>query len=375
MMKREQEELGTQTKKLTRDVAKLETALQIRQEEMRDMNSRAEILERRILEGLVNQARSVKPPKPLSKKKISPAERDASMNLKRVPSVASTVTARTSVKDTSSTIGNAVGMALKKRTALGNHVKATSTPRSSAVDRRILSTSHVTGNRARNTPEMALVLAPAPKSTVFTNLKRSHSVKSNPSSYLNGRKASWNGVPSDLTDKENNPQDLGCSDDDIGSDDDTERRTSYGTSVMYSDSLVYGTGSSLSRRSASCASSIVGTINGQADSIAEEDEEDEVFEDPQTAMILHNAPPNTVNPVNDGQDNSMSMTTFDGLETPSVIVEGLSGLRPPPVITEQGLKYHGSDSGLGTEPLTAGADDRRGEAQEYFDMTKQELKT
>jgi hypothetical protein len=374
-MRREQEGLSNQTKRLTRDVAKLETALNIRQVEMRDMNARAEILERRILEGLVNQARSVKPPRNL-KKKISPAERDASMSLKRVPSAASTVKAKISVKDTSSTIGSAVGMALKKRTALGNHVKASSTPRTSAVDRRILSTSHVTGNRGRNTPEMALVLAPVPKSTGFASLKRSQSVKSNPSSYLNGRKASWNGVPSDLTDKENysqNPDDSGS--DDAGSDADTERRTSYGTSVMYSDSLAYGTASSLSGRSASCASSIVGTINGQADSIAEEDEENEVYEDHETAMVLHNGPGDEANPVNAGQDNSMSLTTFEGLETPGFMVEALSDLQPPPIMTEQGLKYHGSDSGLGTEPLTAGSEDRRGEAQEYFDMTAQEVQT
>ncbi|KIV79682.1 hypothetical protein PV11_07229 [Exophiala sideris] len=372
-LKREQEELSGQTKRLTREVAKLETALQFRQEEIRDMNARAEVLERRVLEGLVNQARSVRPPKPMTKTKISPSERDASMNLKRVPSQASTATAQTSIRSGTSAIGSAVGMALKKRGPLTSNVRVSTTPRTSAVDRRILSTSHVTGNRGRNTPDMALMLAPVPKSTGLVSLKRSHSVKSNPSSYLNGRNASWNVVSSEVTDKENLSvhEDSG---DEYGSDASTERRTSMGTSLMYTDSMTYGTGSSLSshsRRSGSCASSIAGMIDGQADSIAEEDEEqeqeEETGEDTETAMVLHDMP-TEADPVNAGQDNTMALTTFDGLETP------MSDLQPPPVLTGQKLKYHhGSDSGLGTEPLTAGTEQVLGEAQEYFQMTAQDM--
>jgi hypothetical protein len=374
-MRREQDDLINQTKRLTRDVAKLETALNIRQDEMREMNARAEILERRILEGLVNHARSSKTPRPKPRPKVSPAERDASMNLKRVPSSTSTVTRRTSLKGGSSAIGSAVGVALKKRNPLGTNAKAITTPRTSTVDRRILSTSHVTGNRGRNAADMALVLAPIPKSTGLVSLKRSHSVKSNPSSYLNGRKASWNGVPSDLTDKENYTEEHDDSMDDGESDVSTERRTSYGTSVMYSDSMTYGTGSSLSghsRRSTSCASSIVGTVNGQTDMIAEEDEDIEE-EDPNTAVVLHTGPEQSQ--VNAGQDNSMGMTAMDDFAAAQVVVDGLSDLQPPPLITEEGLKYHGSDSGLGTEPLTAATDDRRGEAQEYFEMTAQDMQT
>lgn len=374
-MRREQDDLINQTKRLTRDVAKLETALNIRQDEMREMNARAEILERRILEGLVNHARSSKPSRPTPRPKVSPAERDASMNLKRVPSSTSTVTRRTSLKGGNSTIGSAVSVALKKRNPLGTNAKAVTTPRTSTVDRRILSTSHVTGNRGRNAADMALVLAPIPKSTGLVSLKRSHSVKSNPSSYLNGRKASWNGAPSDLTDKENYTEEHDDSIDDGESDVSTERRTSYGTSVMYSDSMTYGTGSSLSghsRRSTSCASSIVGTVNGHTDVIAEEDEDPEE-DDPNTAVVLHSGAEQSQ--VNAGQDNSMGMTTMDDLDIAQVVVDGLSDLQPPPLITEDGLKYHGSDSGLGTEPMTASTDDRRGEAQEYFEMTAQDMQT
>lgn len=375
-LRREQEDLRNQTKKLTRDVGKLETALNIRQEEMRDMNARAEMLERRILEGLVNQARTARAPRAPArdpiKSKMTAAERDASMNLRRVASNASTVTRRSSLKSGGTNIGTAVGMALKKRAPLGGNPKAITTPRTSAVDRRILSTSHVTGNRGRNAADLSLVLAPVPKSTGLVSLKRSHSVKSNPSSYANGRKASWNGVPSELTDKENVHRVLHESGEESESDGGTERRTSYGTSIMYSDSMTYGTGSSISsrsRRSTSGASSIIGTVNGQSDMIAEEDEEgeDEVA-DEQTAMVLHNGGGGGGG-VNGPQDNSC-----DEVEIAHAVVDGLSILEPPPLITEQGLKYsHDSDSGLGTEPLTAGTDERRGEAQEYFEMTAQEL--
>jgi len=299
--------------------------------------------------------------------------------LKRVPSTTSTATARTSIKGGSSLIGNAVGTALKKRTPLTSNVKVSSTPRTSAIDRRILSTSHVTGNRGRNTPDMALMLAPVPKSTGLVSLKRSQSVKSNPSSYLNGRKASWNGVPTELTDKENFAERDDESGDEHDSDAGTERRSSYGTSYMYTDSMTYGTGSRLSRdsrrsTSTSCDSSVVGTLNGQTESILEEDEEPEEEDATETGLVLHDGPPANADVVNGGQDNSMAMTFMDGLETPQIEVDMMSDLMPPPVITDAGLKYHGSDSGLGTEPLTAGTD-AHGEAFEYFKMTQQDMQT
>ena len=52
-------------------------------------------------------------------------------------------------------------------------------------------------------------------------------------------------------------------------------------------------------------------------------------------------------------------------------------LAPPPIFTDQGMKYegsdiHGSDSGLGTEPPTATDERPLGEAAEYFAMTQAE---
>ncbi|ETN41451.1 uncharacterized protein HMPREF1541_03387 [Cyphellophora europaea CBS 101466] len=405
-LRKEHEELSSQTKRLTRDVAKLETALGIRQEEMRDMNNRAETLERRIFEGLMNHARTIRAGKPAHAKKISPQERDASMSLKRVPSSASsTVTTRAPPKEPP-TIGSAVGMTLKKRTPLGSGANSIS-GRQSNVDRRILSTSHVTG---RSTPDRgALVLAPAPKaSSGFIGLKRSQSVKSNPSMYAGSRKPSWNGVMTTTADKENHgdlAEEAMMSGDDDLSDSGTERRTSIasGTSYMYTDSLAYGTGSEVStstsgRRTTSYASSIGGTINGQTESIAEEDEEDaEAGQSAAEEAALTLAEPQ--DNIQAGKDNSMALTTLDGVmdephhpntfdavdfanneaqaaanhdEDAALALE----LAPPPTFTENaGMKYggsdiHGSDSGLGTEPPTATEERPHGEAEEYFAMSK-----
>ena len=382
-LRREHEQLMGDTKRLTREVAKLETALNIRTEEMRDMNAKAESLERRILEGVMNHARSVHISKPSKKTRITPAERDASMSLKRVPSSASTVTTKTSVNN-GSTIGSAVGMALKKRTPLSSGQSTVSSRAS--VDRRILSTSNVSGNRGRDPPQRALMLAPAPNSTGLVNLKRSHSVKSNPSSYYGGRKASWTGNAPSVADKENEVLDETHEDDHDSdgatSETGTERRTSY--TGTYTDSLAYGTGSSLSThgtRTASYASSIAGAIGPNTESIEEEEEPEELEaessnehesnqeDESAKIMALLEAPPSSVNA---GQDNSMAMTTFDELDMANPMADDMSDLEPPRLLTDPAKYDHASDSGIGTEPLTAD-EGHHGEAQEYFEMSRHDI--
>jgi len=360
-LRREQEELSSQTKKLTREVGKLETALTIRQEEMREMNSRAEGLERRILEGVMNHARSVNLAKPARRTKMTPAERDASMSLKRVPSTASGMTSKTSIKDGGSAIGSAVEMALKKRGALAPSVNAVSS-RASGVDRRILSTSQLTGNRGVVVPDRSIVLAPTPKSGLVS-LKRSHSVKSNTSAYLSGRKPSWTGPDSSLADKENYAQSDSMEEDDhsddASSDTGTERRTSIdGSSLMYTDSLAYGTGSDLSTstnaRSLSYASSVGTGLKSQADSILEEDEdvetptvdhmpaphENDKFgidveqENESNQIMALLGPPSLDSEFS--QDGPLAMTTYEG--------------RTSDVRQSDGKYYAPSDSGIGSEP-------------------------
>ena len=407
-LKREHEDLGTQTKRLTRDVAKLETALNIRQDEMKDMNSRAETLERRILEGVMNHARSAKISKVPRKTKISVEDRDRAMSLKRVPSAASNATAKTSIKDNNSSIGNAFGMALKKRMPLGASPNSNVSSRQSGVERRILSTSHMHGNK-RETMNRALTLAPV-NTTGLVSLKRSHSVKSNPSTYYGGRKTTWNGAPSPDMDKENEVLDEENEED--HSDAGTERRTSFsGTSGMYTDatssSMAYGTGSTLSMsgtRTASYASSVGGTIDGanggRTDTdgvIAEEDEDATAVDEPavhheaqqqddESAAImalLESAPPkSTVETVQD--DHALVLASIEPADQeadePETSVQqpewldGLSELQPPPrLITHaDGVKWQQhSDSGLGTEPPTADVE-RIGEAQEYFEMSRRD---
>lgn len=79
-LKVEQESLVRQKVSLTGDVSSLETALNIRREELHDMEHRAEGLERRILEGVMDQSRML-----LMAKSTKKAARDV-MNRKRVPS-------------------------------------------------------------------------------------------------------------------------------------------------------------------------------------------------------------------------------------------------------------------------------------------------
>src|SRR5438034_2224781 len=82
-LKQEKEELSKQKVKFTKDVSGLETALHLRREEMQLMEDRAEGLERRIVDGVLGHARSLL---------ISRSTAAQRMNLKRVPSFATTVT-------------------------------------------------------------------------------------------------------------------------------------------------------------------------------------------------------------------------------------------------------------------------------------------
>lgn len=79
-LKVEQESLVRQKVSLTSDVSSLETALNIRREELHDMEHRAEGLERRILEGVMDQSRML-----LMAKSTKKAARDV-MSRKRAPS-------------------------------------------------------------------------------------------------------------------------------------------------------------------------------------------------------------------------------------------------------------------------------------------------
>ncbi|KAJ5364314.1 uncharacterized protein N7496_010027 [Penicillium cataractarum] len=173
-LKNEKDELVKQNAKLSKEVSGLETALEIRHEEMQQMEERADGLEKRILEGVLDHARSVL---------LSRSGSVHAMNLKRnrsirssrararSPSVMSTASTARDSKEARSLLGNGVGMALKRRTPASLQSGPTPIQPNIGKERRILSLSHVTGNRGADRQVSA--------NSGITSLKRSHSVKSN----------------------------------------------------------------------------------------------------------------------------------------------------------------------------------------------------
>lgn len=133
----EQEALTRQKIRLSADVSSLETALRLRREELHDMESRAEGLERRILEGVMDHSRVL-----LMAKANRAKGRDA-MSRKRVPSQkpAAPPTAAAAVNSSDSKPKAAFNIAMS-----GNRNLAASTP--SGQGRRILSLNQITNNVA-----------------------------------------------------------------------------------------------------------------------------------------------------------------------------------------------------------------------------------
>ncbi|KAL8775978.1 MAG: hypothetical protein Q9194_003458 [Teloschistes cf. exilis] len=278
---RDKEDLVSQKAKLQADLSSLQMALQIRREEMQIMEEKADGLERRILEGVLDHSRSL-----LTTSR--PASSLRAMNLKRVTSTSSTATAATRASTVATTIPSATASAVSS--GIGLALKRRQAPRSTASssngdgkDRRILSLSTLGVNKGP-TLERSMVLADAARNSGgakggLNGLKRSHSVKSN----FPVRKASWGGTKQlglyadegAEEDKENSILDEADEDGVDGSDAATERRTSYtgtytGTSVSYDDGSVV---SSDGRRT-SYAPSTVGTVGMTESGLAEEDEVD-----------------------------------------------------------------------------------------------------
>lgn len=183
----ERENLANQKVRLTGEVSSLHTALDIRREELHFMDAKADALERRILNGIMDHSRALmmtkggsKSPSKLKKRSVDVANEDGKM------------------MPPPSTAANGLSLALKPRPA----IRRGGAPANPA-QRRILSLSQISGN------------APAPGHQAFptTNnnslassaaIKRSHSVKNN--SYA--RKGSWGGRPSmGVSNKENGPLD------------------------------------------------------------------------------------------------------------------------------------------------------------------------
>ncbi|KAI1099102.1 hypothetical protein F4804DRAFT_337567 [Jackrogersella minutella] len=133
-LKLEQDLLVRQKTRLTADVSSLETALHLRREELQAMDARAEGLERRILEGVLDHSRA------LLITKSSYKGREA-MSRKRVPGARSSLGPNDDINSLSrqSKPRAAVNMAVNSRASL--------VPQNSGSNgRRILSLSQITNN-------------------------------------------------------------------------------------------------------------------------------------------------------------------------------------------------------------------------------------
>ncbi|KAH0542791.1 hypothetical protein FGG08_002839 [Glutinoglossum americanum] len=214
-LRAEKEELTIQKAKLAADVSGLETAVKLRREELAMMESRAESLERRILEGVIDHSRALL---------ISRPSRDErNMSLKRVPNHA--LPTRHSISQ------SGIGMALKTRSpATRLNPSGASNP-----GRRILSLNQITGNAPTGTSALAGTALPEKG---ITSLKRSQSVRTGTSVGVVGvymRKSSWGnkGRFDGTLDKEN---EVFREEDDDSTESsttgETDRRISYGTTTM-----------------------------------------------------------------------------------------------------------------------------------------------
>ncbi|KAF2670705.1 hypothetical protein BT63DRAFT_477314 [Microthyrium microscopicum] len=342
--------------RLAADVSSLHTALSIRKDELHAMDAKADALERRILEGIMDQSRAL-----LMSRGIS-----ANAGRPRAPSNASTLAP---LPNSAATSG--LSMALKTRAAR----RAPATPNSAS--RRILSLSQIT----HNTPTGAH--AYRPEATLGAGLgaaalKRSQSVRSQGSV----RKSSWGGVEKrrvsgglmdEDDDKENSLlEDIRDEDEeDVESTgtvtihegdgesqmadgesslgDESERRTSAGSAVSYSTGE-YFTESEISRRS----SDVTESMRGES-----EDEEEQT----ETESVMQ-----TDSEVSAGAERGGDVESE--VEHEEEILEEDKDSTPVPAEKKLVLFQADADSGIGSEiPTTAVLS---GSETDYFRRTAEE---
>ena len=244
-LKIEKEALAAQKARINADVSSLETALSIRRDELHAMDNRAAAIEKRMLDGVMNQSRmlllghSAKPPSPKKKKNQG---RDL-----RIPSDTSAASAQTV---TSSVPGLRANHTLAMNSRLGlqrNGAMANTT------ERRIMSLNQINHNVPTGAHAFSIekpILGSLPQS-----LKRSHSVKTChlQKTWAAKRHASLatHDKENDMLSEENEGEESiggfthpeSPNEEDLGSEITTERRTSY---FSHTDgSMSYATGSYL----------------------------------------------------------------------------------------------------------------------------------
>ncbi|KAF2487000.1 hypothetical protein BDY17DRAFT_735 [Neohortaea acidophila] len=178
-LRAEKEALVAHKARLSAEVSSLETAMQIRREELHDMDHKAETIERRILEGVMNQSRMLLLTKnvksaPAPKKK--PQGRDL-----RIPSNSSAASAQTVTSSLPALKANHA-LTMKSRPALARNDGALK-PSPATAERRIMSLNQIN----HNVPTGVSAYSPT-RALIGSNLpKRSHSVRNAPAP----RKPSW----------------------------------------------------------------------------------------------------------------------------------------------------------------------------------------
>lgn len=375
----ERENLANQKVRLTGEVSSLHTALDIRREELHMMDAKADALERRILNGIMDHSRALMIAKGGSK---SPSKLKKRMS----------VDAGAERSLPPSATANAVNMALKPRPAIRR-----SAPNSSA-DRRIFSLSQISGNAA---PTVKTHLAPATANT-SSGLKRAHSVKTNP------RKSSWNGRPSAVVaNKENAPlheedetetevraPSLAPSTiaEDVQSEAGTERRYSVASESNYAESYAEGetpgddgrsqygseytygsgsymSGSDLDRRTsygstaARSAAAAESAVDGASESESEEEEDDE-----QTAKL----DASEVSGVTGSDLSGVTASEVSELPMPTESAIDRAVAAVAEEMKDNPKNFAPTDSGLGTEPPTADLGNRDLVDADYFRRAAEE---
>lgn len=326
-LKAEREDLLAQKTRLAADVASLETARKLRHEELGMMEARAENLERRILEGIIDHSRALL----ISRPQIKDPK---NMSLKRVTSQSQPQGPSGVGGPASSLPQSTISLALKTRPAPIRSNAAG--PNASNNGRRILSLNQITNNVPTGGQAFSPTTSMVSSKKALTSLKRSHSVKSG-SGMGYTRKASLGGrgrydtvSQIQLADKENRSRHP----DEAVDDEDDDRTTEYLGSEDVEDDEDTRTETIDRRTSTGTLLSATGTM--LTGSMIEEEGEEEI---------------------DDHDDDDGSTTTQ--AEVSSVLLSSPAVAKPP---TEDGIEdqtgkmvlYDGpADSGVGDEPTTA----------------------
>ncbi|KAF1985461.1 hypothetical protein K402DRAFT_455103 [Aulographum hederae CBS 113979] len=196
MLKDERDALAQEKNRLGRDVASLHTALDIRREELHAMDTKADKLERRILDGLMDHSRVLLQQRAAASqrkaaKKSKPSDGSATSSPTKTRSTPRRVSSNASESGFSSLsaappgIGNGLNMALNSKT----RAQAGRPGYNPNTARRILSLNQISSNVPSGIASFGAGSINPPLTLGNAGLKRSHSVK-NQSSV---RKPSWNG--------------------------------------------------------------------------------------------------------------------------------------------------------------------------------------